>query len=44
MPDIDTLVTLATTVIALILADREFKSAAVVCIRDAQVPLPAVED
>jgi uncharacterized membrane protein len=29
----------ATTVVALILAEREFKSAAVECIRDAQVPL-----
>ena len=31
---------IATTAIVLILAEREFKSVAVVCIRDAQVPLP----
>jgi uncharacterized membrane protein len=30
---------IATTAIVLILAEREFKSVAVVCIRDAQVPL-----
>ena len=32
---------LATTAIVLILAEREFRSAAVVCIRDAQVPYRA---
>jgi uncharacterized membrane protein len=35
---------IATTVIALILAEREFKSVAVVCIRDAQVPLAPPRD
>jgi len=35
---------IATSVIVLILADREFRSAAVVCIRDAQVPLENAGD
>jgi len=34
----------ATTVITLILAEREFKSGAVMCIRDAQVPLTGSQD